>query len=126
MGDHRRGRRQSGWHPRSRQGACQGIWGGQTCERLSCPRCHLPERAAGFETTSREARAWVRVSLPVRSYTSSSPARRTAYIHGLDFCTGDFVIIMDADFSHHVGASMLLALSDSHSIGLAQIHPTIH
>ncbi|EJD02552.1 glycosyltransferase family 2 protein [Fomitiporia mediterranea MF3/22] len=25
----------------------------------------------------------------------------TAYIHGLDFCTGDFVIIMDADFSHH-------------------------
>ncbi|KAF7288716.1 Dolichol-phosphate mannosyltransferase subunit 1 [Mycena chlorophos] len=26
---------------------------------------------------------------------------RTAYIHGLNFCTGDFVIIMDADFSHH-------------------------
>ncbi|KAG8220587.1 glycosyltransferase family 2 protein [Butyriboletus roseoflavus] len=25
----------------------------------------------------------------------------TAYIHGLDFCSGDFVIIMDADFSHH-------------------------
>ncbi|EPQ61175.1 glycosyltransferase family 2 protein [Gloeophyllum trabeum ATCC 11539] len=25
----------------------------------------------------------------------------TAYIHGLSFCTGDFVIIMDADFSHH-------------------------
>ncbi|ETW78298.1 glycosyltransferase family 2 protein [Heterobasidion irregulare TC 32-1] len=25
----------------------------------------------------------------------------TAYIHGLDFVTGDFVIIMDADFSHH-------------------------
>ncbi|KAI0056803.1 glycosyltransferase family 2 protein [Artomyces pyxidatus] len=25
----------------------------------------------------------------------------TAYIHGLNFCTGDFVIIMDADFSHH-------------------------
>jgi len=25
----------------------------------------------------------------------------TAYIHGLDFCTGNFVIIMDADFSHH-------------------------
>lgn len=27
---------------------------------------------------------------------------RTAYIHGLQFCTGDFVVIMDADFSHHV------------------------
>ncbi|KAF8525110.1 glycosyltransferase family 2 protein [Hysterangium stoloniferum] len=25
----------------------------------------------------------------------------TAYMHGLNFCSGDFVIIMDADFSHH-------------------------
>ncbi|PVF95759.1 putative dolichyl-phosphate beta-D-mannosyltransferase [Serendipita vermifera] len=25
----------------------------------------------------------------------------TAYIHGLNFCSGNFVIIMDADFSHH-------------------------
>jgi len=25
----------------------------------------------------------------------------TAYIHGLNFCTGNFVVIMDADFSHH-------------------------
>lgn len=25
----------------------------------------------------------------------------TAYIHGLNYVTGDFVIIMDADFSHH-------------------------
>ncbi|TFY82246.1 hypothetical protein EWM64_g1767 [Hericium alpestre] len=25
----------------------------------------------------------------------------TAYVHGLNFVTGDFVIIMDADFSHH-------------------------
>ncbi|KAF8508477.1 putative dolichyl-phosphate beta-D-mannosyltransferase [Gautieria morchelliformis] len=25
----------------------------------------------------------------------------TAYMHGLNFCEGDFVIIMDADFSHH-------------------------
>ncbi|EIW86281.1 glycosyltransferase family 2 protein [Coniophora puteana RWD-64-598 SS2] len=25
----------------------------------------------------------------------------TAYVHGLNFCSGDFVIIMDADFSHH-------------------------
>ena len=25
----------------------------------------------------------------------------TAYVHGLQFCTGTFVIIMDADFSHH-------------------------
>jgi hypothetical protein len=28
--------------------------------------------------------------------------RRTAYVHGLNYCTGTFVIIMDADFSHHV------------------------
>lgn len=25
----------------------------------------------------------------------------TAYVHGLQFATGNFVIIMDADFSHH-------------------------
>jgi dolichol-phosphate mannosyltransferase len=25
----------------------------------------------------------------------------TAYVHGLNFCTGNYVIIMDADFSHH-------------------------
>lgn len=25
----------------------------------------------------------------------------TAYVHGLQYCTGNFVIIMDADFSHH-------------------------
>ena len=25
----------------------------------------------------------------------------TAYVHGLNYATGDFVIIMDADFSHH-------------------------
>ncbi|PWN27616.1 family 2 glycosyltransferase [Jaminaea rosea] len=25
----------------------------------------------------------------------------TAYVHGLESCTGDFVFIMDADFSHH-------------------------
>lgn len=37
----------------------------------------------------------------------------TAYMHGLESCTGDFVIIMDADFSHHVSAvirGMALAL----------------
>lgn len=34
----------------------------------------------------------------------------TAYVHGLNFCTGNFVIIMDADFSHHVSC-LLLKLS---------------
>ena len=28
----------------------------------------------------------------------------TAYVHGLSFATGNFVIIMDADFSHHPDA----------------------
>ena len=32
----------------------------------------------------------------------------TAYVHGLQFCTGTFVIIMDADFSHHVSPSSAL------------------
>ena len=26
----------------------------------------------------------------------------TAYVDGLKLCTGDFIILMDADFSHHV------------------------
>lgn len=26
----------------------------------------------------------------------------TAYVHGLQFATGTHIIIMDADFSHHV------------------------
>jgi glycosyltransferase involved in cell wall biosynthesis len=26
----------------------------------------------------------------------------TAYVHGLRFATGDFVVVMDADLSHHV------------------------
>ena len=33
-------------------------------------------------------------------------------MHGLNFCTGDFVIIMDADFSHHV--RMTTAHMDHH------------
>lgn len=40
---------------------------------------------------------------------------RTAYIHGLNFVTGDFVIIMDADFSHHARAlSRVLGLQLTH------------
>ena len=31
----------------------------------------------------------------------------TAYIHGLQFATGDFIIIMDADLSHHVVISFV-------------------
>ena len=26
----------------------------------------------------------------------------TAYVHGIKHATGDFIIIMDADMSHHV------------------------
>lgn len=31
----------------------------------------------------------------------------TAYIHGIKHATGNFVIIMDADLSHHVGTSRI-------------------
>lgn len=41
---------------------------------------------------------------------------RTAYIHGLGFCTGDFVIIMDADFSHHVRVISVLSKQKFHAI----------
>ena len=26
----------------------------------------------------------------------------SAYIHGLNYCKGDYVVLMDADLSHHV------------------------
>jgi dolichol-phosphate mannosyltransferase len=35
----------------------------------------------------------------------------TAYVHGLESCTGDFVIIMDADFSHHVSFWSMLTFN---------------
>lgn len=31
----------------------------------------------------------------------------TAYIHGIKHATGDFIIIMDADLSHHVSIKVL-------------------
>lgn len=37
----------------------------------------------------------------------------TAYVHGLNSCTGDFVIIMDADFSHHVRSFSLLPMQSA-------------
>ncbi|KAJ6560994.1 glycosyltransferase family 2 protein [Mycena sp. CBHHK59/15] len=41
----------------------------------------------------------------------------TAYIHGLNFCTGDFVIIMDADFSHHV-RTVRRSLQKAHNLDI--------
>lgn len=38
----------------------------------------------------------------IKLYTRSGKlGLGTAYVHGLQFATGNFVIIMDADFSHH-------------------------
>ena len=39
----------------------------------------------------------------------------SAYIDGLDNCSGDFIILMDADLSHHVS---LFCLSSSSSLNL--------
>lgn len=40
----------------------------------------------------------------------------TAYVHGLQFVTGNFVIIMDADFSHHPEAiPQLIELQKEHN-----------
>lgn len=52
---------------------------------------------------------------------------RTAYIHGLEFCTGDFVIIMDADFSHHVRALALPWIRHSGFFvgNLAQVYTSV-
>ncbi|CAK5264160.1 unnamed protein product [Mycena citricolor] len=43
----------------------------------------------------------------------------TAYIHGLNFCSGDFVIIMDADFSHHPKfIPQFIALQKAHNLDI--------
>lgn len=66
------------------------------------------ERATDPETASGQVGAGVgqsgglRWGLPEDWGADASAVSRTAYIHGLQFCTGDFVVIMDADFSHHV------------------------
>lgn len=39
----------------------------------------------------------------------------SAYIHGLQYCTGSFVVIMDADFSHHVHPSSVASSLTPHS-----------
>ncbi|MCJ1398517.1 dolichol-P-mannose synthesis [Xylographa trunciseda] len=40
----------------------------------------------------------------------------TAYVHGLQYATGNFVIIMDADFSHHPSAlPSFIALQKKHN-----------
>ena len=53
---------------------------------------------------------------------------RTAYIHGLNFCTGDFVIIMDADLSHHVRrACCIIVASQLNSPSTqAEVHTPIY
>ena len=61
-----------------------------------------PNYFIGVEASGRQARTGVRVSELLQLFIIPTYRCRTAYIHGLEFCTGDFVIIMDADFSHHV------------------------
>src|SRR6266850_553347 len=62
-------------------------------------------------------------------FDDCSTSNRTAYIHGLNFCTGDFVIIMDADLSHHVRLDVITTPSPFsltlHSTQ-AQIHTPIY
>jgi len=74
----------------------------QDCELYIGPRCS----PAQTQSTGSEPRAGNSDSGRTFSTRSQEPRLiaydRTAYIHGLSFCTGDFVIIMDADFSHHV------------------------
>lgn len=38
----------------------------------------------------------------------------TAYIHGIKHATGNFIIIMDADLSHHVSSALLKKIYSLH------------
>lgn len=46
----------------------------------------------------------------------------TAYIHGIKHATGNFVLIMDADLSHHVRSSRFQRILPNLSRVLAQIY----
>jgi GT2 family glycosyltransferase len=53
----------------------------------------------------------------------------TAYVHGLKFVTGNFVIIMDADFSHHVRLPYLSLFTSELTptpAQKAQVHCRLH
>ena len=45
----------------------------------------------------------------------------SAYIDGLSKCTGDYIILMDADLSHHVSDPPIVIW-----VNLAKIYPRIH
>lgn len=50
----------------------------------------------------------------------------TAYIHGMKYATGNFIVIIDADLSHHVIAQYIPRLVTKSHAFTAQIHPRIH
>ena len=61
----------------------------------------------------------------------------SAYIHGLERCQYDYVVLMDADLSHHVSTITLRErqnyLASAHTSdpyvyfsSSAQVHPTVH
>ena len=81
----------------------------------------------GIETSGGQARSGVRVLKFSNLFVIPMPRCRTAYIHGLEFCTGDFVIIMDADFSHHVRVfSDAVFVTLRFSVGnQAQVHTSV-
>ena len=43
----------------------------------------------------------------------------SAYIDGISKCTGEYIILMDADLSHHVRQSLAYSFA-------AKIHPRVH
>ncbi len=53
----------------------------------------------------------------------------TAYIHGLKHAKGDFIVIMDADLSHHVRSCCLLYETMTlftWQLIAAQVRPSVH
>src|SRR5712691_10180377 len=79
----------------------QGSWLPPTARTRSFSNHARANSASG--TSAQCTLVPARPGSPFTCLTSN----RTAYIHGLNFCTGDFVIIMDADLSHHVRQALL-------------------
>lgn len=105
-----------GWVARERRGRMDWLlgwvmgWGNCRIDRMFyCLSETLIESMMQRPEKDSKWEACELTFLSIGSNLFCSP--RTAYVHGLESCSGDFTIIMDADFSHHVSPLDMLDVS---------------
>ena len=50
----------------------------------------------------------------------------SAYIHGMKSVKGDYIVLMDADLSHHVSKNFIFSFKTRLIFFIAKIHPTVY